>query len=76
MPEEPLLFSVAKCAVSYVFSDILIHAFTVVLTFYQTVCTSSSLVTKFVMCFQKHCFFHALDMTRAKKFWLESVTLL
>ena len=31
---EPLFFLVAKCAVCFVFSDILIHAFPAVFTFY------------------------------------------
>ena len=51
---EPWLFPVAQHTVSYVFPDILIHAFPVVLMFYSTVCMSSSLVTKCVMSFHKH----------------------
>ena len=35
---------------------------------------STSMVTKFVMCFHEHCVFPALGMTRAKNFWFESVT--
>ena len=48
-------FSVAYCTVSYIFPDVLIHAFPVVLMFYEAVCMSPTLVTKFVMCFHKHC---------------------
>ena len=51
------LYPVTQCTVSYVFPDVLVHTPAVILAFYEAVCSSSSLVTKFVMYFNEHCVF-------------------
>ena len=60
-------FPVAQCTVSYVFPDVLIHTFPAVLMFYEALCMSSSLVTKFVMCFHKHCVFPCFRYDRGQE---------
>ena len=69
-------FSAVYCTVSYIFPDVLIHAFPVVLMFYEAVCMSCFLVTKFVMCFHKDGVFPWFGMTRSKNIWFESITCL
>ena len=63
-------------SVQYAFPDVLIHAFPVIFIFYEAVCMSSSLVTKFVMCFHEHCVFACFWYDRTKNFWFESMTCL
>ena len=66
----------AKCTVSYVFPDVLVHALPIILAFYEAVCMSSSLVTKFSCASMNTVYFQVFGMTRAKNFWFESVTCL